>query len=248
MISQRVPEVSQTSQRVPEPELLLQTSQRFFQAEMMWRLVGLASSVVGLLCNAWSPSFNCLIGGWNSFKFFLYGVLSLVLCVTILFAKQSSLSMQLVQHKTFLRFVVLMITSVYSSFYNKAVNGKPEMFSLVSNATFALVSLSLSKLIKFGFEMEVGNEGQAIHSSSDSEPEVDSAQVVHSPSNSEPDVGNGGQVIHSYSDSQAETSSECQVVHSQAELTSSECQVVHSSLDPRPEVGGCSQHVINIHT
>ncbi|KAJ1386707.1 putative transmembrane protein [Sesbania bispinosa] len=151
------------------------------------------------------------------------------------------------------------------------------MFSLVSNATFALVSLSLSKLIKFGFEMgmfsyfldcfvvqlftinwklilvallfgcplffihsswdsqpEVGNEGQAIHSSSDSEPEVDSAQVVHSPSNSEPDVGNGGQVIHSYSDSQAETSSEC--------------QVVHSSLDPRPEVGGCSQHVINIHT
>lgn len=108
-----------------------------------------------MLCYALSPSFNRLIGKWNAFKFFLYGVLSLAILTTILFAKQSSFSTQYVQLKTYMSFAVLMIISVYLFFYDIAVNGKPETLSIVSNAAFALVSLSLHKLIKFGFEIGV---------------------------------------------------------------------------------------------
>ncbi|KAL5066640.1 hypothetical protein RYX36_017527 [Vicia faba] len=43
--------------------------------------------------------------------------------------------------------------SLYSFFYDKAVNGKPETLSIVSNAAFALVSLSLDKLVRFGVEI-----------------------------------------------------------------------------------------------
>ncbi|KAK7314895.1 hypothetical protein VNO77_33425 [Canavalia gladiata] len=185
-ISQKVPEVSQTSQKIPEisecvievqtpqrgiPEVshsvsevlqisecvieVLQTSKSTLQAIMMWRLVGLASSVVGLLCFALSPSFHRLIGGWNRFKFTLYGLFSLVICAMVLFARQSSFSRQHVQLKAYLGFAILMMISVYSYFYDKAMSGKPEILSLVSNAAFALMTLCLSKLIKFGFEMGI---------------------------------------------------------------------------------------------
>lgn len=149
--SQSVPQVLQTSTRVDQDKLLI--SHRYFQAEIRWRLVGLLSSVVGLSCHAQSPSFNRLIGGWNPFKFFVYGVLSLVIFITILYAKHRSLSTSHARLKTYMCFAVLMIISVYSYLYDRAVNGKPEIRSLLANAAFAMVSLSLSKLFKFGFEM-----------------------------------------------------------------------------------------------
>jgi drug/metabolite transporter (DMT)-like permease len=136
-------------------QVMLQVSHRVFQDEMTWRLIGLMSSVVGLFCYALSPSFNRLIGRRKAFQFFLYGMLSLAIFTTILFAKQSSLSTRHVQIKTYSSFLVLMIISVYSFFYDRAVNGKPEILSIVSNAAFALVSLSLHRLINFGFEMGV---------------------------------------------------------------------------------------------
>ncbi|KAK7270722.1 hypothetical protein RJT34_26087 [Clitoria ternatea] len=119
-----------------------QTFKRALHADKTWRLVGLGSSIVGMLCYALSPSFNRLIGGWNPFKFSLYGIFSLVICVTftLLFARNSEISRWHVQLKAYMGFAVLMILSVYSYFYDRAVRGKPEILSLVSNAAFSLMS------------------------------------------------------------------------------------------------------------
>ena len=185
----------------------------------MWRLVGLVSSVVGLLCYAQSPSFNRLIGKWNTLKFFLYGVFSLAIFTTMLFVKQFSPSTRYAHIKTYTSFAVLMIISVYSFYYDKALNGKPEILSIGSNAAFALMSLSLSKLIRFGFEIGIfayflgclvvqlwtinwmlisvaiifGCPLFVIHSSSHSQEEVDKDQIIDESSGSDPEIGNAGQ-------------------------------------------------------
>lgn len=44
---------------------------------------------------------------------------------------------------------------MYSFVYDRAVNGKPNVLSVVSNASFALVSLSLHKLFKLKSEMGI---------------------------------------------------------------------------------------------
>nr|WIL60033.1 nodulation protein [Melilotus officinalis] len=233
-----VVEVSQTSNWVFQTLL---TSKRVINVNTMWRLVGIVSSVIGLFCYALSPSFNRLIGRWNILKFFLYGVFSLAIIFTILFTKQFSVSppsTQYAQLKTYINFAIFIIISVYSIYYDKAVNGKPGILSLVSNAAFALMSLSLSKLMKFGFEMGIfayflgcfviqlwtinwmlilvaiifGCPLFVMHSFSDSRQEVHRAQSIHLSSGSNPEVGNGSQVVlDSYPDSQQEVSSEGQV-------------------------------------
>ena len=185
----------------------------------LWRLVGLVSSVVGQLCFAQSPSFNRLIGKWTILKYFLYGLFSLAIFTTILFVKQHSSSTRYAHIKTYMSFAVLMIISVYSFYYDKAVNGKPEILSLVSNAAFALMSLSLSKLIKFGFEIGIfayflsclvvqlwtinwmlilvaiifGCPLFVMHSTSHSQEAVDRDHIIDESSGSDPEVGNVGQ-------------------------------------------------------
>ncbi|AES76437.1 putative beta-primeverosidase [Medicago truncatula] len=229
----------------------IQISSKVSSGNAFWRLVGLVSSVFGLLCYAQSPSFNRLIGRWNIVKFSLYGVFSLAIFTTILFVKQFSPSTKYAQLKTYISFAVLMIISVYSFYYDKAVNGKPEILSLVSNAAFALMSLSLSKLIKFGFEIGIfayflgclvvqlwtinwmlilvaiifGCPLFVMHSSSHSQDEVDTDQIIDESSGSDPEVGNVGQpdvdvgneisqvIIESYPDCQKEVSSEGQDIH-----------------------------------
>lgn len=71
-----------------------------------------------------------------------------------MFAKawESSNSLRLEAHTAFL---VLMITSVYSFFVDKVVKGKPDACSLVSCAAFAIMSLCLSRLSRFGFEVDL---------------------------------------------------------------------------------------------
>lgn len=46
------------------------------------------------------------------------------------------------------------LTTVYSFFFDK-VNGKPDVYSLVSGAAFAIMSLGLSKQSHFGFEVDL---------------------------------------------------------------------------------------------
>ncbi|KAL5095723.1 hypothetical protein RYX36_000050 [Vicia faba] len=222
--------------------VMLQASVRVLQAEVTWRLVGLVSSVVGLLCYALSPSFNQLIGGWNSFKIVLYAMFSLIIGATILFGKKSSLSVRYVEYKTYMKFAVLMIVSVYSFYYDNAVAGKPELLSLVSNAALALMSLSLSRLVKLGFEIGIFSyflgclviqlwtiDGKLIlvaiifgcplfimQSSLDSEPEVcNGSQVINS--DSQTVLTNGGQDIHP--NSQTVLTNGGQDIHSSSNVT-----------------------------
>jgi hypothetical protein len=51
-------------------------------------------------------------------------------------------------------FFAFAITTVYSFFYDKA-NGKPDLYSLISCAAFAIMSLCLSELVHLGFEVEL---------------------------------------------------------------------------------------------
>lgn len=149
------PEVSPTSQS-QVVQYMISISHNVFQAETTWRVVGFLSCVVGLLCYALGPSFIRLFGRWNPFKVVLYVVLSLAILTTILFVKQASPSTRHVQlKKTCITFVFLMIISVYSFFYDRAVSGKPNIPSIISNAAFALVSVSLHRLLQFGVEMGV---------------------------------------------------------------------------------------------
>jgi hypothetical protein len=71
----------------------------------------------------------------------------------ILFAKlfQHSRSLRFKAHTAFL---VLTITAVYSFFFDKVMNGKPDAYSLISCAAFAIMSLSLSRQTQCGFFFE----------------------------------------------------------------------------------------------
>jgi len=121
---------------------------------MIWRFVCFVSSVVGLLCYALSSSFNHLFGNWNIFKVLVYSVFSFIICLAVLFAnKWQNLNTSL-PLKAHLVFSVFIITTVYSFFFDKA-NGKPDLYSLISSAAFAIMSLSLSKQTHFGFEVDL---------------------------------------------------------------------------------------------
>ncbi|XP_027368453.1 exocyst complex component EXO70B1-like [Abrus precatorius] len=119
----------------------------------VWRFVCFTSSVVGLLCYALS-SFNHLFGKWTCWKIFLYTVFSFIICISILFAKswQRSATLRLKAHMAFL---VLIITSVYSFFFDKVLQGKPDACSLISCAAFAIMSLTLSRQTHCGFEIDL---------------------------------------------------------------------------------------------
>ena len=120
----------------------------------VWRFVGFASAVVGLLCYALSSSFNYLFGDWNLLKIFLYGVFSFIISLVVLFANiwRQSRSLRFKAHTAYL---VLTITSLYSFFFDKVMNGKPDAYSLISCATFAIMSLSLSRKTQCGFEVDL---------------------------------------------------------------------------------------------
>ncbi|KAF7816184.1 disease resistance protein RPM1-like [Senna tora] len=124
---------------------------------LLWRIVGFASSAVGFLCYALSSSFTHLFGDWNLLKIIIYSALSCIICSFLLYAKKWSVSRSSLV-KVQMGFLVLIIISVYSFFYDKAVNGsKPDVLSLVSCGAFAFMSFSLSRLTDLGFEVDLLN-------------------------------------------------------------------------------------------
>ncbi|MED6192447.1 hypothetical protein PIB30_010080 [Stylosanthes scabra] len=127
---------------------------RWLMHPKLWRFLGFASSIVGLLCYALSTPFNFLFGKWNLVKISIYIVFSFIICIATFFTKiwQHSASLRLKAHMAFL---VLTITSVYSFFFDKAVNGKPDAYSVVSCAAFAIMLFSLSRQIHCGFEVDL---------------------------------------------------------------------------------------------
>ncbi|KAJ1386259.1 WRKY domain [Sesbania bispinosa] len=127
---------------------------RWLMQPLVWRFVGFGSAVVGLLCYALSSSFNHLFGNWNLIKIFLYTAFSFIISLLIFYAKkwQHSTSLRFKAHSAFL---VLTITSVYSFFYDKVVNGKPDAYSLISCSAFSIMTLSLSRQTRCGFEVDL---------------------------------------------------------------------------------------------
>ncbi|KAK7300912.1 hypothetical protein RJT34_11763 [Clitoria ternatea] len=133
--------------------MLVQILRRFTQSKV-WRFLGLASTLVGLLCYALSSSFNHLFGNWNMFKIFLYSLFSSTICLMVFFAKtwKHRRSPRFKLHSIFL---VLTISSVYSFYADKVVSGKPDAYSLISCVAFAITSLSLSRQTQCGFEADL---------------------------------------------------------------------------------------------
>jgi len=128
----------------------------FLNHPLLWRLTGFISSIIGLLCYASSSSFKHLFGDWNLLKIFLYGIVSFITCCTVLLAKKFQLSRSLIL-KAHVGFLALMLTSIYSFFYDKEMTGKSDILGLISCAAFALMSLSLSRQIDIGFEVDLLN-------------------------------------------------------------------------------------------
>ncbi|KAL2338938.1 hypothetical protein Fmac_013384 [Flemingia macrophylla] len=127
---------------------------RWLTQVAVWRLVGFVSTIVGLLCYGLSSSFNHLFGEWTMLKIFIYTIFSLFICLGNLFAMVCRHS-TIIRFKAHCSFVVLAITSVYSYFADKLVNGKPDAYSLISCAAFAMMSLSLSRQTQCGFEVDL---------------------------------------------------------------------------------------------
>ncbi|XLT01073.1 hypothetical protein HN51_050424 [Arachis hypogaea] len=136
--------------------LLIQI-QSYLMQPCVWRLLGSASALIGLISYyALSSSFYQLFGGWTLFKIFAYSIFSIIICLMILFAK---LWQQLkgLSSEAHMAFFVLTITSVYSYFSDKAMKGKPDAYSVTSYAAFAVTSLSLQRQSEshFGFEVDL---------------------------------------------------------------------------------------------
>ncbi|KAK7321388.1 hypothetical protein VNO77_31991 [Canavalia gladiata] len=134
--------------------LMLIQIQRWLMMPKVWRFVCFISCVIGLLCYALSSSFNLLFGKWMWWKILLYIVFSFFIGLAFLFLKpwERSTSPRLETHMAYL---VLMMTSVYSFFFDKEASGKADAYSLVSTAAFAIMSLGLSKLSHCGFEVDL---------------------------------------------------------------------------------------------
>ncbi|CAK8539575.1 unnamed protein product [Lathyrus sativus] len=128
----------------------------FLNHPLLWRFTGFISSIIGLLCYALSSSFKHLFGEWNLPKIFVYVIVSFITCSVVLLAKKFQLSRSVIL-KAHIAFLVIMLTSVYSFFNDKNVNGKSDVLGLISCVAFAFMSLSLSRQIDIGFEVDLLN-------------------------------------------------------------------------------------------
>ncbi|XP_016167263.1 exocyst complex component EXO70B1-like [Arachis ipaensis] len=123
---------------------LLTQIHSYLMQPRIWRLLGFASTLIGFICYALSSSFYQLFGSWTLFKIVAYSIFSIIICLIILFPK---LWQQLrgLNFEAHMAFFVLIITSVYSYFSDKAMKGKPDAYSVTSYAAFAVTSLSLQR-------------------------------------------------------------------------------------------------------
>ncbi|XP_045832135.1 exocyst complex component EXO70B1-like [Trifolium pratense] len=127
---------------------------RWLMHTKVWRFVAFVSAVVGLVCYALSSSFNHLFGNWNLWKIILYTIFGFIISFMILYANLWNRSRSL-RFKAHTAFLVLTITSVYTFFFDKVVNGKPDAYSLISCAAFSIMSMSLSRQSQCGFEVDL---------------------------------------------------------------------------------------------
>lgn len=121
----------------------------------MWtrimRILPCFTAVIGFIC--YGLSSNHIIGNWNIWKVTLYTLFSFIMCLSVFFAKKCE-DFITTSIKFHLIFSVFGATTVYSYFHDE-VQINPNVFSLISSAAFAIMSLSLSKQTKFGFEVDL---------------------------------------------------------------------------------------------
>ncbi|KAL2317424.1 hypothetical protein Fmac_031300 [Flemingia macrophylla] len=126
----------------------------WLQQPKVWRFVCFVLSIIGVFLFALSSTFNDLFGQWKWWKIFLYIVFSSTSCLAVFFTKawppSASLSLE-----ARVGFSFLMVTSFYSFYFDKLVKVKPDAYSLVSLATFAIMSVGLSRVIHFGFGVDL---------------------------------------------------------------------------------------------
>ncbi|ESW30373.1 hypothetical protein PHAVU_002G148200 [Phaseolus vulgaris] len=130
---------------------------------LLWRLTGFGSSIVGFSCYGVSPSFQGMFGHWNPLKIVVYGVVSSLSFILMLFVPRCrwkhGKSLLLKAH---VGFVVLMLTSLWSILEEHLEEGKVKKrygktMNLTSTGAFALMALSLSRQLQLGFEVGVSN-------------------------------------------------------------------------------------------
>ncbi|XP_027333193.1 uncharacterized protein LOC113848034 [Abrus precatorius] len=128
--------------------------QRWLIQPKVWRFVCFVSCVVGFICYGLSLPFNKLLGKWALWKILLYVALSFIICIAILFGKawQHSTPPQFEAH---MAFIVLISTGLYSFYMDKLGNKQSDSYSLISYASFSIMSLGLSRLSHFGFEVDL---------------------------------------------------------------------------------------------
>ncbi|KAJ7958354.1 Exocyst subunit exo70 family protein [Quillaja saponaria] len=133
---------------------------KILRLPIVWKLVGLGSSIVGFSCYALSSIFTDLFGEWNPLKIVIYSLVSFLFTGMMLLAKNFGFSKNFLL-KAHLGYFILVLTSLYSFFQDKdsSTQGEYEsnhhrnrILSLISSAAFALMSMSLSRLFDLGFE------------------------------------------------------------------------------------------------
>jgi len=134
----------------------IRISNRLIQKNQ-WRILGLFSSIIGFISYASSSSFSHLFGKWNLIKIIIYTEVSFSISSMMLFLKNWKLSRKflLTAH---LGVLVMLLTSLYSFVSDKDLKGKPDLLSMISCASFALLmSFCLSRQIDLGFESDLLN-------------------------------------------------------------------------------------------
>ncbi|KAL4342840.1 hypothetical protein HN51_061149 [Arachis hypogaea] len=116
----------------------------------VWRLIGLVSSVVGLLCYALGSTSKYLFQEWNSFKIIIYTLFSLMIFLLAFLAKGGSFLRILRLGANMATFLVLalILPGVYSFFDSDAkVRMRSNAYDIISCGAFHVMSLSFSRQI-----------------------------------------------------------------------------------------------------
>ncbi|AES98857.1 transmembrane protein, putative [Medicago truncatula] len=145
---------------------------RWMMLPKVWRFVGFASSVVGLLCYALSSSFNYLFGEWNLLKIFLYSAFSFIICLVILIYMQRNCNiievsdLKLIRHfwQTQCGFEIDLLYFFLGSLIVQLMKIKLQLFILGAGFSYFLIilcfsfsSLNAGENSQYSSELQDGN-------------------------------------------------------------------------------------------
>ncbi|KAL1335492.1 hypothetical protein AAHE18_11G251200 [Arachis hypogaea] len=122
--------------------LLMRPNEEGKVRRLVRRVVSVGSTVVGLLCYAYSTNFIHIFGEWNWWKIFLYILFSCLACLAVFFHEAWNIISQ--QHEGLSKFLVLTSSTVFLVFSDRARNGESDAYGVISYVAFAVMSLGCS--------------------------------------------------------------------------------------------------------